>query len=59
MKFGDIPPHFTRRKREVIRVWFTERTVARTMQACDPPYKSPSFVRSVVREYRLFLAGEH
>jgi len=51
------PPEFTRQQRLIINVFLKERTVPRTVKALGVltgvPYKTQSYVRKIVRMYRV------
>ena len=48
-----VPEHFTRNQKAVISEWVKYRSVPVTAKAMK--YKSPSYVRGVVADYRDFL----
>lgn len=49
-----IPEEWKSKRQRIIEVYVEHRTVPATVRALGK-YKSPSFVRKVIHEYRVFL----
>jgi len=49
-----IPDGLTRVQRIIVRSYIVHRSVPKVARELE--YKTPSFVRKVVRDYKLFLA---